>query len=273
MKKLITVFIVAAIAIGALLTVLILKVNDFRKSNDKSTSKIRYPSLPADGITLNGEKIADPNVMVTNFYNDNRSSHNLTSVWLKDTWVKNVRDIAKSEGGDGIRIYFAKRKDNKYNSVVIVSTYFTGVDNNAETHADHQDYFIHSDPFFKSKDALLKEDWSGEPGTTLFDENPPCIGEDCGVFSSNDIKCTDASAAVLRFKYAQPKQPIYTYCEWFPLTMLDLILEDLTGQTTANPKEPSNGIRIYFARHTNTSSHNHPNRYAFIITTTKAKKI
>lgn len=251
MKKLVIGLCIAVVAIIVVLIVFIRK-------------PVVIPDSPIMHITLTDTTAGDADEMVFNFKADKMCKDQKTAFWLDAAWVDNVYSIIAKERGDGIRIYFAKGRDEK-NTLVIVSTYRVGPDSNAESQYDHEDYFDHTETFFNSNDRLLIRDSPTDPGALLFQKPSPCPSGDCLSVLPNHISCSDAYKAV---NNCSIQEAINTYSEWFSLKALKAIRDELASQTIVHPDQPGDGIRIYFAKHTKTTNPHHPGRHAFIIVTT-----
>jgi hypothetical protein len=255
MKKLIFLFCITAIVAVIAAVVLSIKPKEF----------------PSRRITLTDTTLGEANEMVQNFKKDQMCKVKKTALWLDAAWVDNVYSIIAKERGDGIRIYFAKGKDQK-NTIVIVSTYRIGPDTSklCESHYDHEDYFEHSESFFDSKDRILSQDSPNDPGALLFGDKSPCPSGDCLTDLPNYMSCSKAYKAVHN---CEVQGKINTYSEWFSLGVLKTIKDDLHNQTKENPDEPGDGIRIYFAKHDRLTNPRHKDRHAFIIIPTKKASI
>ena len=230
-----------------------------------SESKEIY-HFPPRGITLNGVLSADASEMVSKFKSDKKCTDKQTAVWIDLAWINHTLDTIAKEHGDGIRIYFAKCKNINKNTIVIVSTYRAiNSDLKAESTQDHVDYYDHTYSSFMSKEDTLSKDSATDPGALLFKPSSPCPAGDCLSVLPNHISCNDAYKAVQN--YASPGE-INTYSEWFSLKALEAIRNDLDARTKDYPTQPGDGIRIYFAKHTDSTNKKHPGRHAFIIVTT-----
>jgi hypothetical protein len=237
------------------------------ESNTCNHNKQKSPLSATKPITLNGVDSAKADSMVSYYIKDHISSDSKTAIWLSRKWVDTVDSLLAAEHGDGFRIYFAKRNDNLRNTIVIVSTTYDGENAKAESKKDHLDYFTHNSSFLNSADAKIEEDWYGKPGAELFDPAFVCPGETCTTASINYITCSDADTAVQNF--LKPNQSINTDSEWFPISLLDKLREELDKGAT-NTSSPSDGIRIYFAKNPNNQKDpKHKNRNTLIITTTQ----
>lgn len=252
MKKLVFILCIAVFAISTVLIIFIIKYSN------KTTT------FPQRGITLNGILSGDADEMVLSFKNDKKCKIKKTAVWLDSAWVSHIYNIICKEYGDGIRIYFAKTKDGKKNTVVIVSTYRIGPDNKAESGSDHEDYYDHSDLFFNTTAAALTPVLPNDQGALLFAKTCPCKGEDCLLVSSDEISCKKAYDAVQNLINTGDNETVNTNSEWFSLNRIKGIMNEMK-------EEHENGVHIYYAKHTKitTANDKHQNRYAFIIVPTK----
>jgi|GEM_PF-2433648 len=218
-------------------------------------------------VTLTGIPYVEADTMVSRFRKNRTSSDPITAIWLSKDWVDAVADLLEEEPiADGFRIYFAKRQDGK-NTVVIVSTMDDGPDN-SESGADHLDYFSHSMQFSSAIAKLpFIEDYTGDPGATLFTSPPTTCATGCfpGAINNN-IKCDEAFNAVQNLK----KDPlINTNSEWFPIDLISSLRDELDyAADTLN--KPVDGIRIYFAKNIESATNQkHKNRHSFIVVTTQ----
>jgi len=255
--------VIGILTIALIVTVIIL----FNKSGD-------LPNIPQRGITLNGVESGVADEMVVNFKDDKKCAGKETAIWIKRIWVDTMIKIIKKEHGDGVRMYFAKDLRNKKNTVVIVSTFLVGPDLKTETKADHEDYYDHSDDFFSSTDARLTINTGKTKGAVLFEAHCPCDSGTQFLPATRDdnyITCKDAYNAVQNFVKLGEGQKIDTYSEWFPLSFFRKVEIAFKDEDKKNRDEPADGIRIYFAKHTDstTVNKNHMRRHALIIVPTK----
>jgi len=285
MKKLVLGLVLALIAVS---TVLFVKVKNTKK-NTGITPRVKTSQsfLPTD-ISLNGILMDDQTIncadsIVSHFIDDHSSSDPKTAIWFSITWVNMMAKYLPGEGADGFRIYFAKKSDanqNLRNAIVIVPTHADAVaDPKAETGADHEDYFDHSNATFYSflkglsGSSDITEDLGGNDiGATLFRpaaENI-CPNDACKISPDpkDYISCQDAHAAVSNF-VKRPNQAINSDSEWFPIDLITDLQAELQAALDQNPKIPADGIRIYFAKNIeNKKDPKHKNRNCLIFATT-----
>jgi hypothetical protein len=228
---------------------------------------------PTD-ITLNGIPADAADGMVTDFTDDNTSTDKWTTIWLSKPWVDAMSALLDKEQSDagsnsyGFRFYFAKKANGK-NTIIIVST------------GDGQeDYFEHTSAFLDDLKAnpshialYIKENYNGngnagDPGERFYDDSFNCSGisTPCIFTIGNNIDCEVAHGAVKYFRdhpdHPGNSQKISTTSEWFPLSLLDGLEEEL--QTPATSTVKPDGVRIYFARDQTT------HRHFFILVPTQA---
>lgn len=231
----------------------------------KKSNKVNNLSWSKNGVTLDGLLLDTANSYVENFYDDNTSSDTATNVWFSDNWVDKIRTLLNNEKDttnvDGFRIYFAKKNDGK-NTIVIVSTIQYGIDANAPSHADHLDYYGHRLAYLNNlnkynnpTEYIEAHDKKDTLSAKLYRHKCPC--SDCdSTKHNNHISCAEAYSLVSKFK----KKTINTMNEWFPLSVIDSLDDELKAAKKAKVK--ADGIRIYFAK-------NKKKRNVFVFTTTK----
>lgn len=191
-------------------------------------------------VTLNGIPFDEADKMVKEYQADPSSSNPKTSIWFSEQYVKKIDSILKEEGGDGMRIYFAKKGGK--NTIVIVSTKPNG-STNSPSKIKHKDYFEHYAPILTSSDAKIIEDYGTDQGATLYSSTVACPADNCPT-SYNHITCKDAHAWVTKFnQWGNAK--INTSSLWFSDDLLSRIVKEL--EPSASTARDGDGIRIYFA--------------------------
>jgi hypothetical protein len=248
----------------------------------KSSQKKIVRAVPSlNNITLNGLSRADAETMVSNFTQDNNSSVNSTNVWLSKKWVESVAALLAAEKQqnipipvDGFRIYFAKNGGE--NTIVIVSTKQdvpNPLSSSPISSYYHKDYYDHSSSpmlaaYLQTKDAIVQEDYSKDEGATLY-YNPQCpTTQTCSINAYNFIYCDEANKAVMNFGL----QPINIENEWFPVSLLFYLRDELDATAATADKITPDGIRIYFAKYPvypTDPNQTHINRHGLIFVTTK----
>jgi hypothetical protein len=213
-----------------------------------STRKLRRAAVLPQLIKLIGVLLADADKYVSDFINAASVYKSPTSIWFSKAYINNIKLMLEKEGGDGVRVYFAKYPNG--HNIILVSTRKTGV---AGT---HQDYFEHSDPFLQTAEAKGLVDYTGKNGATLYDPALKCPDVDnCNVSYDHYLKCSEAADRVRNFS----NDKFYTTSEWFEKGVIDDLKEELDNNKIAD------GARIYYARNNSAAKKTH----GFVIITTQ----
>ena len=203
---------------------------------DNGTSLATTDSLAPNLVTLNGIPFDTADKMVKAFQKNPISSDPKTNVWFGKKYINEICTILDTGGGDGIRIYFA-RKDDGRNTIIIVSTKENGTIN-SPSKKRHKDYFEHSAPFLSTNEARNTEDYGTDTGARLYNAAPACPPENCPG-SYNRIACNDAYKWVKRFSNGVADK-FKTKGVWFSKDLLDRLRTELDASPNGD------GIRIYF---------------------------
>lgn len=231
--------------------------------------------------SLNGFGEIDAINMILHFkeLNSKPIKQSGTAIWLSNKVIEAICNILTTENidraknklslADGIRIYFASDLNYDSTTIIIVSTYNTGVLNEETGLTFHNDYFEHSstDPLFQTlKDYPPMVCTRSTPnGAFLFDPTitATSVKDDPNCDESNKHYRTYSQCynMVTSFGYFA----VNTTGEWFDL---DLLLS--FAKESANNKHKYDGIRIYFGRHPGNDLTMYPNKDAFLLVTTEA---
>ena len=214
-------------------------------------------------LTLNGFTQQQAMDMRTAFTtNNNTPATNTTCIWFRLAVINQMVSLMGGEQGpqgqkpDGIRFYYGNV--NNQNTVILVSTYYDGIDS-TNGQQIHEDYFNHdkSYPLFSNADVNGQpiNIGGGDPGAVLYST--------CATPCPTDLVCTIPSGRphYITRKHAQDMvhtlslfpTTFNTRSEWFPLCLfsnLDPIKYD--------------GVRIYYAKHPSADVL-YPNRDALVI--------
>jgi putative component of toxin-antitoxin plasmid stabilization module len=241
-----------AISIIIYLSVLIVisctsKKNNLSKTDSLAALETKVSNsqitIPANSLTLNGIPFSTADSMVKRFH-QNQGIYDTTartSIWFSNSVFHGMDSLLIAQKADGLRIYFAKKADNKY-AIVVVSTAFGGLDTDKVTKI-HNDQFQLSGEELYAKNTTVNGEISygaSNQGALLYSNNPGCppIGKDgCDASKPHYITCQKAFAMVN--KYGNDK--INATSEWFDTQIIKELDSSLTVQK-------GDGLRIYFAR-------------------------
>jgi len=228
-----------------------------RKHNWKSGT-----SITAVSEALNGFSQSAADQMVKNTISENDSTPANTEVWFSKRVVDSVFSLLQQDSlafkldstsgikqPDGIRIYFGSTTPTATvplhynNNIIVVSTYFNGVDTLGPHNfvEKHHDYFSHPQTAglfsLDSVGGVVTNDHDTSNGALLYikcncDTIKPCI-----TTSDHDILRSIGEKMVQSF----PGEPIAAIGEWFDIGMLRNLVQEMND-------ENDDGIRIYFAR-------------------------
>jgi len=164
------------------------------------------------------------------------------NVWFDKTTIERMYNLVKTEGGDGIRIYFISDINisgpHLKNSIALVSTKANGQNALAPSGFNHLEYYEHdpNDPLFsnlKSINGVVT--YGNESAEAVLNKTcTTCKLEIPGnITSAHHITRQLAERMVQGFG----NHPISTISEWFDLALFEGITKDKTYD----------GLRIYFA--------------------------
>jgi hypothetical protein len=199
--------------------------------------------------SLNGynESVADS--MIASFNKVGTQPPQVTSVWFDKVMVQNMIALLNSENRtnrspDGIRIYYAYEPHSKNETIVLVSTYDSGISNADSYEGDnyHYDNWMHSPSasLFNMQTSI-----NGKPchddckhGALLYAKMGQPENVDCD--PNNPHYLTRSLCEDMVIGYAKQQIKINTRAEWFDLDMINGFMKVFQNNNV-------DGIRIYFA--------------------------
>ncbi|HTK21530.1 MAG TPA: hypothetical protein VL442_18555 [Mucilaginibacter sp.] len=228
--------------------------------------------------SLNGYSQNDVKAMIAPFNKLYTQPSQITSVWFDKNIIENMVDLLNyevktrgSKAPDGVRIYFAY--DNSHNeTVVLVSTRnsFSPNPKSQEQDTYHWDYYDHP-----SNAALFN--MKLPDGTPYPINGKQCHDRSCSngaqlYVTSNapdDTSCdgahylTRAECEQMVQEYANKPHNISTKAAWFDLDLLNEFADAMKKNQNLD------GLRIYFAKHTQNDQTYYPGEDAFVLVPTQ----
>lgn len=195
-------------------------------------------------ITLNGIDKATAINMRQHFLNFRAKDINPinTSIWFDSTTIHRIVNLLKSEGADGIRIYFVSDPGaggpHLRNSIVLVSTKAYGTNISVPSGTNHLDYYEHSsaDVLFSNLKSIAGTVSYGNESsnTVLYKTCNTCQSQSLN--RSNNFHRISRQVAERMVQHFG-NQAITTNSEWFDLGLFEEMTKDRSYD----------GVRIYFA--------------------------
>lgn len=256
------------------IALIVVACNGGRSKTDQSSAITKIP------MTLNGYDSSKADEMVRRFLKKkgvyNKAAR--TNIWFSIDYLDSLllmldkeRGIdsasGKNEKVDGIRIYFAKKTNDRY-GFVLVSTRGRDKTNPKEV-VPHQDYFYHNHipPPIANGKLDRRSDHQDDGGAILYRAKYPCVPDNLP-HNRHYVDCTIANKWITNHNPKDTTDTINTTSEWFELELLHEIRKDLQ---LVDPKRKPDGIRIYYARKTDPETDSpYLCRHHFIIATTES---
>ncbi|WP_091379026.1 hypothetical protein [Mucilaginibacter mallensis] len=219
----------------------LLAIASCQKNESKDQKAQSKPSTIA--VTLNGIDKATAVKMMQNFINlrGNDSNPVKTSVWFDSATIHKMYRLLKSEGADGVRIYFISdgtvNNDHLENSIALVATKYNGEYTAVPWGMKHLDYYEHS-----SNDALFSNLKAINGVVNYGEKDEAVLYKTCNSCKPEMLSSTNNIHHISRSVAEQMVQQfgshyINTISEWFDLDLFRSFAED----------NVHDGIRIYFA--------------------------
>jgi hypothetical protein len=243
--------------IGLSLLVIVASCKPKNSANQQGVDTITPLDTPKKSLmSLNGFTADSAKKCIANFQSNPGSYTAITktNIWFTKTYVHDVRQLLDNNGYDGIRVYFAKTNDGKYNFVIVPTK-----DNGARTDTPHlkwhKDYYENK-AFLYTSEVNGVLDYGSSPGAILYQYPQGCPMTDNCPANPHHLPCGIARQWVNSFSV----EPIDSKAEWYEKSFIENLDDELQDTTVDKTRD---GLRIYYAKH------NSNGRTCFVVVTTK----